>query len=261
MHIPIFKNFNEALLNCSGRGYSEAELVNTIIIKTINFKNTIRSDITWDLRYLRAIFAVMFALQEKSLSVIDFGGSAGLHYFICRHLLSNDIALDWNVIETESMCQACLRSELSLSTELKFFDSVGSFMDATRISRDSRQVDLVFSSSALQYTPDPLACLHDLISVGASSICLTRTPFSHLNRTIFSIQQSNLADNGPGPLPAGCSDQKILYPISYLPLDFCINTLKSFYDIRLKVAEDPPSIFCDGVPVNQYYGILCSKLP
>ena len=35
--------------------------------------------------------------------VLDFGGAAGTHYFIAKSILSDDIALDWRVVETTQM--------------------------------------------------------------------------------------------------------------------------------------------------------------
>lgn len=244
----IYGSYGEALALCNGVGYSMHELTEVVVKKNIALKKSIKRDSFLGSEATRTLLGIGFALNSKSLRVLDFGGGGGYHYTLARHALGDGCQIKWNIIETESMCQAGLAIA---NDHLKFFRDTASAAD------DLGYVDLIFSSSSLQYCPDPIGSLKELLAVSAKYIYITRTPFLNGEDTLVSIQGSMLSHNGPGPLPDGYVDQEILYPISFVPINHVEALIKDKYNIRFKVLEDAANLFVEGKPVNTYYGIFC----
>ena len=244
----IYTNYNEALALCQGVGYSMEELTDVVIKKNIAIKKLIRADSFLDSEVTRTLLSIGFAINSQSLRVIDFGGGGGYHYTLARHVLGDACNIKWHVVETESMC----RSAAPIADEsLKFFSDIKS------AQADLGCVDLVLTSSALQYCPEPIVYLKSLLEVSAKYVYITRTPFFRGEQVLVSIQGSMLSHNGPGALPSGYQDKEILYPISFAPLGKVEALIKEKYKIKFKVLEEPATLFIENEPVNPYYGFFC----
>ncbi len=244
----IYGSYDEALALCNGVGYSMNELTEVVVKKNLAVKELIKKDACLSSEATRTLLGIGFALNSKSIRVLDFGGGGGYHYTLARHALGDECQIKWDIVETESMCQA----GVAIANEhLKFFSNISA------AAADLGYVDLILSSSALQYCPDPIEYLKGLLAVSAKYIYITRTPFLNGENTLVSIQGSMLSHNGPGPLPDGYVDQQILYPISFVPLNKVEALIKEKYNIRFKVLEDAANLFIDGQPVNPYYGFFC----
>lgn len=159
-------------------GYENPELVETIFLKTVNYKP---SSHAWP-------------LVVGAKTVLDFGGGAGLHYKLaCRQ--SQDIR--WAVVETPAM----VRRARELATDrLMFFDRIEEAADWLG------GVDLVHSNGAIQYVPDPLETVKALCSVRPAMLAWHRVPISDEIRR--EVQTSYLSDNGPGE--ARASKEKLV---------------------------------------------------
>jgi len=244
----LYSNYEEALRLCNGDGYSKHELTEVVVKKNMVFRKSISHDSYLSGDVNRTLLAISFAINLSSIRVLDFGGGGGYHYTLAKHVLGDKCNIKWNIVETDSMCQ----SGAAIADEsLRFFN------DIHTASADLRNVDLILTSSALQYCPDPLAYLKDLLNVSAKYIYITRTPFFTGKTKLISIQSSMLSHNGPGKLPIGYEDQEILYPISFVPLNQVEKVIKEKYKIRFKVIEEAANLFIEGEPVNSYYGFLC----
>jgi putative methyltransferase (TIGR04325 family) len=114
---------------------------------------------------------------------------------------------------------------------LKFFSDI----ENARNSLDD--LDLVFTSSALQYCPDPLAYLSSLINLNAPYLFITRTPFVNSLYKIITVQKSKLSDNGPGLLPPSYQDREISYPITFESKKAVEDLIGEKYDIRFRIDE------------------------
>jgi putative methyltransferase (TIGR04325 family) len=245
----IYSSYQEALGLCNdGLGYSTLELTEVVVKKNLKYRELITHNDFLSSDVTRTLLALGPALNSKSFRVLDFGGGGGYHYTLARHVLEDNCDIKWNIVETDSMCQSGVAIA---DNSLKFFN------DIDKAVADLGFVDLILSSSALQYCPDPMESLEKLLSVSAKYIYITRTPFFSGKNKLISIQSSMLSHNGPGELPSGFEDQEILYPISFIPLNQVEKAIKEKYKIRFKVAEDFANLFIEDQPVNSYYGFFC----
>ena len=73
-------------------------------------------------------------------------------------------------------------------------------------------IDFIYSSGALQYTPDPYGFLEQLLKIDAHSILFNRMMFNEHDRDIVTIQTSLLSENGHGFMSEKYSDKKVSYP-------------------------------------------------
>ena len=135
---------------------------------------------------------------------------------------------------------------------LKFFDDIADAKNSIG------EVDLVFTSSALQYCPDPIYFLRKLVELNAPYFFITRTPFSLGQNLLITTQTSKLSDNGPGPLPEGYSNRTITYPITYITKAMFEDVIGEKYDIQFKIEEDAGG-FClkgEAIIMDSYFCIL-----
>jgi hypothetical protein len=136
-------------------------------------------------------------------SVLDFGGGCGGHYKLAR-LQSPDVR--WAVVETPAMVARA--SELA-TDRLRFFSSIP---DAAAWLGS---VEVMHSSGALQYTPEPEVTLKKLCGLRAKRMLWQRMALS-TDTLEREMQSSNLGDNGPGRL-AGLREKIVLYERTKLP--------------------------------------------
>jgi hypothetical protein len=52
-----------------------------------------------------AIFRHLLSNSSDEISVLDFGGACGAHYFETRPLLEKKIKFNWNVVEKDKMSE------------------------------------------------------------------------------------------------------------------------------------------------------------
>jgi putative methyltransferase (TIGR04325 family) len=245
----IFPTFDAALNQIGGLGYSNKTLIDVVVRKNLIFRNGLKKPPLFDISAARTLFGVSMALNgAKKLRVLDFGGGGGFHYNIARAILPSTIELDWYVVESSELCAA---SQQLIVPELKFFDSI------IEASKELQVVDLIFTSSTLQYTPNPLKSLEELLKINARYLFITRTPMSDHDETIVCVQKSMLAENGPGPLPPEFKNQEIYYPVTYVPVKEIEDLIKIFYQIRLKIIEDQGSLLFGHARLNNYFGYFC----
>lgn len=221
-HEWLFESYVEALKHCpKSEGYEFSLLVGVISEKTKVYAESLYQEVpevsipqSFAINVLQRI-----ALQNKSISVIDFGGACGAHYLLARRLLYQEISLKWHVVETPMMVKEAIKS--FRSTELNFFESVDQ-----AVSAFSGKVDLVFTSSALQYTDDPFRYLDQLLKIRAKQLAFFRANMTLQEESEIRIQRSLLSANGIGPLPTKYKDIEIFYPITVIPVKKFMQTLQ-----------------------------------
>lgn len=201
-----YESFSRALRECRSDAYQDAELCNVIADKTIVQKERLRQR-PFSLRannafFLAAIHQHLNLHGARSLTVLDFGGACGDHYFELRRLIPSDVALKWIVVETEQMVRSARDRNLG-NGELTF---------ATSIADVRTEIDVVHSSSALQYVPSPYEFLRMLADIQARWMFFNRMMFNEDDRDFVTIQKSLLSANGPGDLPQGYTDRFVMYP-------------------------------------------------
>lgn len=224
-----FASFEDALSACQSNAYEDQELVTVIVEKNRIYREQICNDPRFSESILSALISTMGSTRGTHLNVIDFGGNAGYHYTIVKAAIQSDIPIHWHVVETPAMVRAARKLE---TDELRFFHDI-----ETAIAQMG-PVDIVFSSSALQYTPDPIAYLKKLLEIEANYFYLTRTPFlDGATSSITTIQASKLSENGPGPLPSDYLDSWTRYPITFVNRLEVEALLLQKYDVRFRMNE------------------------
>jgi putative methyltransferase (TIGR04325 family) len=241
-----FTTFQEAAIRCQNNAYQNDELVKVVVEKNVLLKEKLDQEPIFDLASLRTLIALGASRKSDKLNVIDFGGGGGYHYTLSNIALGPNNHISWNVVETPMMSKEAKRLE---NEKLKFFDNIA---DAKNSLGD---VDLVFTSSALQYCPNPLRFLQDLVEINAHHLFITRTPFIEGYNELITIQASQISSNGPGPLPSGFTDRTITYPITYVSRKAVEEILKKKYDIRFMTDEGEGVFGLNGemVTMNGYF--------
>lgn len=115
------------------------------------------------------------------VSILDIGGSFGVHYFNFSKKFGLEEIVRWDVLELEQVCahENSLRS-LDMGKKLQFFSS---------FSKLQPQYDVIIASSVLQYVPSVETFLRDVLDLAAGVVLIERTPTS--DTEIFFNQRVN----------------------------------------------------------------------
>ena len=186
-----YKSYDDAISQCTTDAYQNEELCNIIADKTlghVEFLN--RKPYTLNPTTVYLAFAMNYfanASGKKGITVLDFGGACGAHYYEVRSILPKTVSLKWIVVETEQMIRSAVSRGIAKG-ELHFIGRIEDVLEP---------VDFVHSSSALQYVPSPYEFLMKLINVRAKMILFNRMMFNKNNCDIITVQRSFLSSNGP----------------------------------------------------------------
>jgi putative methyltransferase (TIGR04325 family) len=115
----------------------------------------------------------------KSVRVLDIGGAAGVDFANVLSGISSQTEIQYRVIDLPEVC-ALGRRRWKGDARISFDDSM---------PNDGEEFDLIYSSWALQYFPDPLALLKKLAAYSAKAILLINIPFTA--KTAFVRTQVN----------------------------------------------------------------------
>jgi putative methyltransferase (TIGR04325 family) len=246
---PVFLSYEQAIDSCGTNGYQASDVVEVVVEKNVIYRQKIFASRTMGLESVRTIVGVgAIDPQPTTLRVLDFGGGGGSHFSIVRAAFGAEKDIKWNVVETEAMAKAA--NPKLAGGGLKFFSDIDCAV------ANLGEVDLVFTSGALQYTPDPLAFLAKLIAVKAKHIFVTRTAFNDGEETIVSVQTAMLSANGPGRLPSGFNDHEVRLPVTFASRREAERLITKTYNIRFSIEEDKASYSVRGKPFNMF-GYFC----
>jgi len=226
-----YVSFEEALKECNTQsGYEDSELCKVVALKTLTYKESIQRRpyfINSTQSYLTlAIQYILLGKEDDKLTIIDFGGACGTHYYETRRLLKDDIKLQWNIIETREMIKQARENGLE-GGEVGFYGDI-----------NSAKGEMVYLSSSIQYVPKPYAVIDNIISAGYPYILFNRMMLNEgTDEDIVTVQQSRLSDNGPGVMPEGFTDRTIFYPHTTMSYKRFMNKFGEKYELVLKFDE------------------------
>lgn len=197
-----------------------------------------RSSETYDDRYLATLIAKGDAAKLESHSptdcvlakdrgllkgirtVLDFGGGGGRHGFA-----EIDGAITaWAVVETPSMVLAC--SEQINHQVISYHESVAN------AQKEAGSFDLVHVSSSLQYTPNPLVFLEQLIALNPKRIIFEKLVVTGRHQPVRLSQYSFLADNLPDRNSVSNPLSVTRYGLIALPQKQVLSKLAERYEVR-----------------------------
>ena len=236
---------NQFRMSSAGIGtYDNRLLAEVVTEKTQVFVNNFTEGVLPNSNYLSLLTA--FHSLDETRTVIDFGGAAGIHFFLSKSFVPN--LKSWIVIETRAMVE---QQEQNRQEKLKFCT-----MDDL-VYKDP-DCDLLYLSSALQYVQDPIQTLNQLIQIRPKLILISRTPFNQKDTTAIFTQTSKLSSNGPGPLPSKYKDCKIQYEVNVPNYSQVVELLEETYSIQWTCSENEEMIGPDNSRY-QYLSILAKS--
>jgi putative methyltransferase (TIGR04325 family) len=225
MHEVVFESYQTAQTKCIVGDYQNVELCDMIAEKTIIYRdsllkqpNTLNAT---NVFLLAAINTIRLNDPLKPMTILDFGGACGAHYFEIRNFLPETFQLKWIVLETPQMVLSAKAKNME-TKELLFLDNMN----------DLPKIDFIYSSCALHYTSNAYMFLEDLLKIGANFILFNRMMFNENDKDLITIQTSLLSDNGPGPMPKKYTDKIMTYPHTTLSFNKFNSTVLKHYKLN-----------------------------
>jgi len=232
----VFQSYKEALEKCSIKAYENENVISLVKAKAKAYRENIAKE--KPLKIKPGVIALLELTKRvhdngEQIIIFDFGGADGIYYLQLRKCLPPEKRLLWCVIETAEMASEMKEFETS---ELKFFTSV---RDA--LSYSGNPPHIFHTSSAVQYTPDPLFFIREICNSGAAYLVFNRQSITRNDKSIISIQTSLLSWHGEGDLPKGFVDRVIKYPHTNVPKSEFEKTILEKYNV-LYTYEDSSGI-------------------
>jgi len=224
--IPNVKTFKEAYFYCknrSGLGYESKLLCKYRFEKLENYiKSYGQSLFTQSSNLL--IYSIAYYLKKNKGNfprIVDFGGACGENILFLSSIFGKDILKSSWIIET--------KAQVDFSNKYNFSKKLNFSYDLKKILIE-KNIDIFFSSCALNYTESPYDILNKVVDIGIPYVCLTRNNFSSNPKSF--IQVSNLSENGFGKHIKDYGNPLIWYPSQTLSEDKIKNIfLSSNYEI------------------------------
>lgn len=222
----IFSDFATALAAC-GPGYDNAVIADVIAYKTALAVDPRNFAPEQAVNSILSVGIAAAEIVERPLTVLDFGGGCGFHYF--RVTAAMQSQLRWAIVETPTMAQRAMKLA---EGRFEVFTEIGAATAALG------RIHLVHASSAIQYAPDPLGTLRALATLQARYFMLARFPVWSRSQLV-GVQTSPLAANGIGPMPPEIADRQVRYPVTFTNFDDVMRIMDS-YEIAV-VLQSPSS--------------------
>jgi putative methyltransferase (TIGR04325 family) len=234
--IKFYAIYEDAAKKCKTKdAYENIELCSMIGDKTKNYKEVLGQK-PWILKntnvfLIAAIHDFIMKSSTLNISVIDFGGACGAHYFEIRRFFPDSLKFKWHVVETPEMFRSA-KNHVFENEELLFIDNIEII---------ETKIDFIHSSGALQSVPDYHCFLLQLMKFDAKYMLFNRMMFNENNYDFVTIQKSKLSDNGPGPMPEKYMDKEIFYPHTTIALNNFLNIVQEKYELEWSFEENSGS--------------------
>jgi putative methyltransferase (TIGR04325 family) len=177
-----FGNYSswDALTSLSG-GYEASTILDITKEALLKIKNGEavyeRDSVLFDQKIYpySVISALLYTALEcdKTLNVIDFGGSLGSTYYQVRDLIPPSVAMHWSVVEQENYVRC---------GQQLFADEILKFHFTIRESLAAKKADVLLLSSVIQYLEKPYDFLLEVMNYGFKYILIDRTAFIKNNQ-------------------------------------------------------------------------------
>jgi len=181
-----------------------------------------------------------FLPMDRELKVLDFGGGAGHHFYSMVDTILHKI-ICWTVVETPAMVASA--TKLNTDDRLTFEDSLLKISDV--------EYDLILASSSIQYSPEPLKTLNELINIKSKYFFITRMPVWEFP-TKKLIQKSALSSNGPGRQLYELNDGIVEYELTILNRELFESYFENRFETIFRSLETEGVHEIDGRIVHHY---------
>lgn len=210
-----YSSFGEVASLC--KGYSADNIINKTLQSTLKVKNGEavfeRDSYLFDrIQYSYPLLACLFKIaleQNNKLSVLDFGGALGSHYYQNKEFLKPIHIERWTVVEQPAYVN--LGNEQIADDTLNFVYRI----------EDVKNANVLLSSGTLQYMEDPYSTAKEFIEAGTEYILLDRIQLNAENRDRLTLQI----------VPPEIYDAK--YPSWFLNEDKLLSIFKEKYNLIL----------------------------
>jgi putative methyltransferase (TIGR04325 family) len=220
-----FPDFASALAAC-GPGYDDAAIADVIAYKTALAVDPRNFAPEQAINSIIALGITAADISERPLTVLDFGGGCGFHYFRVTAALRSQ--LRWAIVETPTMAERAAKLAQGR------FDV---FTDLAAAAAALGRIHLVHASSAIQYVSDPLGTLKALATLQARYFMLARFPVWSRGQLV-GVQTSPLEANGIGPMPPTIADRQVRYPVTFTSFDDVMRIMNGY---EITMATQSPS--------------------
>ncbi len=233
--IKKYNNFLEALSNCINAGYENSTLCEVVALKTLQYKSTLQTP-PFLIKPVQSFLSlvvqhILLENNNQQISVVDFGGACGAHFFETKRFVSNNVFMKWSVVETGEMISHARKHHLE-SRELQFYNNLNDVSG-----------DLAYFSSSIQYVPDPYSTIDLLLSKRFPYILFNRMMLNAASsEDLIIVQQSWLSANGPGIVDTGIQDRIIKYPHTTLSETKFMKKFEAEYELVFKFDESSGKI-------------------
>lgn len=249
---PVYRSWDDAKFHSGESSYENEKLTNLVFEKTIRYRDNLnKGDIllsNGDAQTL-ACLGIVIGDQDVSseVTVLDFGGACGAHYFLAKHFFKS-IVFNWLVVETPEMVKnaQCLTSE-----ELCFFSSLEEAVQSV----DS--IDFVHTSGTLQCIPDPYLKLEQLVNLKSKFLLLSRLGVTTKSQELITIHRHLMSDNGPGLPPHGFEDEICQYPFQFPVKSKILEVLNTTYE-GVTSFNDSSGVFTIGSNPLEGFSLFCN---
>ena len=249
---PVYRSWDDAKFHSGESSYENEKLTNLVFEKTIRYRDNLnKGDIllsNGDAQTL-ACLGIVIGDQDVSseVTVLDFGGACGAHYFLAKHFFKS-IVFNWLVVETPEMVKnaQCLTSE-----ELCFFSSLEEAVQSV----DS--IDFVHTSGTLQCIPDPYLKLEQLVNLKSKFLLLSRLGVTTKSQELITIHRHLMSDNGPGLPPQVFEDEICQYPFQFPVKSKILEVLNTTYE-GVTSFNDSSGVFTIGSNPLEGFSLFCN---
>jgi putative methyltransferase (TIGR04325 family) len=179
-----YKTWQEA--ESISTGYDDKKIIMKVRDASLKVKNGYavyeRDSVLFDeIQYSWPLLTgIMYAFARcGEYNILDYGGSLGTTYYQNRKFLNNFKNLRWNIVEQKAFVDIGVK-EFQDNT-LKFFYNLNECVH-------QMNPKILILSGVLQYLPDPIVFLKDIIKYNFKFILIDRTPFSSDDKEKIKLQ-------------------------------------------------------------------------
>lgn len=208
--ILFFRNFGRRYFKAKN-SYDTERFQEFIFNKTEIFSSDIKKHINKNISISKIAGLGFVCSSSTSSKILDFGGAAGIDFFVARELFGFD--QEWFCIETEAMCKIARERNVALR-DLRFL----TLEEYLRLDNVGYQFNL-YSNSALQYTESPIATLGTLLRMNPSKVAIIRTPVILEGKAKVLDQESSSDRNGPQIVNISKSNDSVSNAVRIVNID------------------------------------------